>query len=388
MHVSNLTLTNFRNYGSLSLSLGAGISCFQGLNGQGKSNLLEAIYLLSIGKSLRTNRDRDLLPRGLQAGGGYMQVAGVFQSGAITLKAQVDMQLAGSQQGQGQKMKKSLHINGERVKALDFIGCVKMVLFEVGDVEIVLGAPAMRRRYLDIMITQMDRGYLKTLQRYNKVVFNRNRLLRGLKQRRTSADELDYWDERLVLEGQQVVAKRLAVLQALSGRVGRIYAELTGGKQIRLTYHSGLEYAWDAPNLHTMAQATLEAGLKRYRTAEIARPHTLIGPHRDDVLIRVGGVAAADLSRGEARLVTLALKLGEAEQVASETGQKPLIALDDAFSELDLPKRQILLRTLEQYEQILLTSAEVDDAPQGYATLQSGNNFWVANGAITAQKMG
>lgn len=309
-----------------------------------------------------------------------MQVAGVFLDNAASLKAQVDMALTINANRQ-ESFRKSLHINGSKVKAAEFIGNVKMVLFEVGDVNIILGSPAARRRYLDIMITQTDRGYLKTLQRYQKVVFNRNRLLRGIKEKRTRMNELEYWDQRLVFEGHQVVAKRLEMLVALQSNVEQIHAELSAGEQLKLSYDSELSYAYTESNNSKMVQAALEAGLKQKRREELVRGYSVVGPHRDDVRICVDDIPAKEMSRGEARLVTLSLKMGEAEQVAAQSGKKPLVALDDAFSELDMVRRKRLFAMLNQFEQILLTSAEVEHTPNTYATASAP--FWVENGKIT-----
>jgi len=349
----------------------------QGQNGQGKSNLLEAIYMLSIAKSLRSNSDKTILRRDLEDKGGYMQVGGLFIDDAASLKAQLDWAFLGASDANKKTMSvtKALHLNGAKLPPSDFIGKIKMVLFEVGDVSIIFGSPNDRRRYMDILITQTERAYLKNLQRYKRIVHNRNRLLSKLKLKQANAAELEYWNEQFALEGGLVVERRLETLMSLQSKAETIYEQIGGRGKLKIGYGSGLSYGRAKP------QAVIERALGRTRAREIAIGHSLIGPHRDDLRIFVDRMPARDLSRGEARLVTLALKIAEADQIAEVSGKKPIVALDDAFSELDFVRRERLLELLEKHEQILLTSAEVADNPTDAPNIAVSH--WIADGKLT-----
>ena len=232
VYVSHLSLNNFRNYHHLELDIPPGLLTFSGGNAQGKTNLLEAMYLLSIAKAYRANSDREAICRTADEDRDHAQVLGIFQRGQEKVRIMVDMRLEGSVGEGGQPyLRKDIRVNGIRVTASDLVGVVNAVLFDAEDIQLVSGPPATRRRYLDILICQLDRAYLRALQRYQKVVYQRNHLLRLLRERRAQPRELDFWNEAIVQEGAYITLRRHQVVQELRKLVSDLHCELTEAQE-------------------------------------------------------------------------------------------------------------------------------------------------------------
>ncbi len=179
----------------------------QGDNGQGKSNLMEAVYLLSIAKSLRASTDKELVQHQSGHKKPHSQVSATIQRGVNTLKLQIDLMNPSDQSEESQiptarSVHKYIKVNGAPRRTSDMVGLLNAVMFTAEDLELVYGAPSIRRRYLDILISQLDQNYLKTLQRYQRIVYQRNQLLKTLKDGRSKTNELDFWDEKLISEGK------------------------------------------------------------------------------------------------------------------------------------------------------------------------------------------
>ena len=387
MRLSKLNLVNYRNYSSLSLDPQPGINVIRGINGQGKSNLLEAIYMLSIGKSLRTGPERNIIPRRLLKNGGISQIVGLFSDKSGSTKAQVDMELRKSNTGQ-LSLVKYFRLNAEKQRAAEFVGSVKMCFFSVNDVNIVLGGAETRRRYLDILMAQINRADFKNLQHYSRSVSQRNGLLRAQKQRKLSSaelnNELKFWDDRVAREATPIIINRNKVINELLQLAIPIHREL-GGQQLEIVYRPNLlDKLFNPPSGRPQSEVTPEQvrlalmdTFRRMRPAELKRGYTLVGPHRDDFEIRLNGEPAELASRGQARLVAVALKMAEANYIVKAIHNSPVILLDDVFSELDSSKRDALLKMLKDYEQVLITTAEDDGIYSDYT------QFSVVNGVIT-----
>lgn len=373
IYLSKLALTSFRNHALTRVDLGPGLSVFRGENGQGKSNLLEAAYLLAIAKSPRASSDRELVNWDVGSRGGHTQVYGVAREADTTVQAQIDIDVAPpgalSEDGAPLPLKKALRVNGIIRTAAEFVGRLNVVYFEARDLEIVTGGPSERRRFLDILISQMDPQYLKSLQRFGRVVMQRNQLLKRVRDGVSAEDEMEFWDERLSIEGAAIVEKRYRVVSALSRSAVREHAALTGDREdLHITYLPRLTANGEELTVSDVPVVpgerlgqTLREALVRSRGREIAQGMSVIGPHRDDLLLTVNGRQAGPYaSRGQARSIALALKLAEASEVLAYTGRKPVLALDDVLSELDAARRrQVLLRTAG-YEQALLTATEFE----------------------------
>ncbi len=364
-----MNLSGFRNHADTRLELPPGLVVFQGDNGQGKSSLLEAAYLLAIAKSPRASSDRELVNWDVAKAGGHVQVLGVGREGDTTVQAQVDIDVppAGgfTANGGGQAAKKSLRVNGIIRSAADFVGKLNVVYFEANDLQMVYGGPGERRRFLDILISQTDSAYLKSLQRYSRVVMQRNQLLRRVREDAAGEDELEFWDDRLSVEGAAIVEKRRRTVAALRLHVVAEHARLTAAaEQIDITYtpRTGVDTGTGEPPLEGPGLPTdrlaelLSRGLAAVRSREIAQGVSLIGPHRDDLAVTLDGRAAETYaSRGQARSIALSMKLAEAEIVRAAAGRAPVLALDDVLSELDGTRRRLVLDRTASHEQTLLT---------------------------------
>ena len=186
IHLSRLSLTGFRNHTNTDLELRPGLTLFQGNNGEGKSNLLEAAYMLAIAKSSRASNDRELVNWSVAESGGHMQVLGVGRDGDTTIQAQIDVDVTAAAASASAGFRKGLRVNGIKRSATDFVGSLNVVFFEADDLEIIHGSPGRRRRYLDILIAQSDPAYLKSLQRYGQVVSQRHQLLRRIREEQES----------------------------------------------------------------------------------------------------------------------------------------------------------------------------------------------------------
>ena len=354
----------------MELSLGQGMVLVSGANGQGKSNLLESVYLLAIAKSPRAASDRELMRRQHPDVATHTRVAARLVRGAESLRVQIDLARlpplaaahAGVPTGTADEgpLQKRYRVNGVDRRASEMVGQLNAVLFTASDLEFVYGPPSVRRRYLDILISQLDRGYLRSLQRYQNIVRQRNRLLRMVRIGSSRPDELDFWNQQLVLEGQRVTQGRGSAVQNLSRLARPAHEELSGGAEsLDLVYRPNVD-AGDDESAEAFADAfrrVIEERLDR----EIAQGVTLAGPHRDDVLVLAGGASAASYaSRGQVRTAALAIKLAEAAHIADRRGQQPVLLLDDVLSELDASRRAHVLSAISNYEQCIISTADPD----------------------------
>lgn len=376
------------------LELGPGLSVFAGANGQGKSNLLEAAYLLAIAKSTRASVDRELVHWEIGEKGGHTQVLGVGREADVATQAQLDIDVAPPAgplaTGNGMPFRKSLRVNGVIRTAAEFVGRLNVVFFEAADLQLVLGGPADKRRFLDILISQTDPLYLKAIQRYSRVLMQRNQLLRRLREDQAGEDELQFWDDRLAIEGAAIVDRRRQTVGELISYATEAHEGLAGeGEHLGIEYRPRLTAESDGDPLSEYGampadrlSALISESLQRVRGREIAQGVTVIGPHRDDVLLTLNGQPAdAFASRGQARSIALSLKLAEAATESASTGRKPVMALDDVLSELDPGRRRLVLEQVSKYEQVLLTATEFEMVDREY--LGKANRYVVRAGKVS-----
>ena len=361
---------------------------FQGQNGHGKSNLLEAAYMLAIAKSARSSHERELVNWSLAETGGHMQILGVGREADTTVQAQIDVDITASSTPNGNPgFRKGLRVNGIKRSAIDFVGNLNIVFFEADDLEIIHGSPGRRRRYLDILISQSDTAYLKSLQRYTQVVTQRNQLLRRVREGLSEENELEFWDERLAYEGARVTDSRRRAVDGLNDHGVPAHRDLTDGDKLELEYRPRITAASDdRPKIGEMNAEMIEEVMKKtlptIRRREIAQGVTVIGPHRDDLEIRLNDNPAGNFaSRGQSRTIALSLKLAEAVFVKQSTGRTPVLALDDILSELDPQRRRLVLEAATKHEQVLLTSTEPGIVPEDY--LETADIYTVMNGRVT-----
>ena len=372
-YLSHLRLTNFRNLVELDLELSPGVSVYFGPNAQGKTTLLEAVYLLSIARSFRAENEREVVNFAAAQSGGQALVDGTVERDDQRLRVIVGYQVseATALDNKGSKsnnvlaynVRKDIRVNRLRRTAAELVGTVNAVLFSALDIDLVQGPPSGRRRFLDILLSQADTRYLKGLQRYNRVVQQRNQLLRLLREGRAGADELSFWDEELVREGAWLTWRRYEIMKEVTPSCLRHHTDLSGPtEELTVEYRPSVAIAEDSDGMEDCYRQALAAVAQRER----AQATTVVGPHRDDFSLMIDGIDMGTFaSRGQARTLALTLRLAEAEVLASVRGEGPIVLLDDALSEIDSFRRNRVLEKTSHYQQVLITTTDLEQV-SGY----------------------
>jgi DNA replication and repair protein RecF len=366
MRLTHLTLHNFRNYVRLDFDVPSGVTVLLGDNAQGKTNLLEAIYYLATTRSPHAGADSELVNwlAAEQEPLPYTRLVGRMVRGASESTIEITL----TQQANSEtRYRKQIRLNGVAKRAMDVLGQLNVVLFLPEDITLVSGSPSLRRRYLDATLCQIQPDYCRMLSRYNQVVTQRNALLRDLRERGGDPGQLAFWDERLVEHGAYLASHRWEALLALDQLAHGVHGKLTdGGEQLHLRYVPSVET--DGPAGTDTVGAAFRAQLRALRQREIASGMTLVGPHRDEVRFVVNDVDAGIYgSRGQQRTAALALKLAEVDLMRRETGQQPVLLLDDVLSELDEHRRRFLVHALEDgVEQVIITTTDVRILPEQF----------------------
>ena len=387
-YLSHLTLTNFRNFVELDLELPPGVVVFSGPNAQGKTSLLEAVYLLAIARSFRAENEREVVNFKAAASGGQGLVGGTIEKKDDRLQVYVGYQCSqapamdnipshGFSLG-NLSVRKQIRVDRVRHTATELVGLVNAVLFTAGDINLVQGPPAGRRRFLDVLISQADHLYLKGLQRYQKVVQQRNQLLRMLQDGRAGSDELAFWDAELVREGAWITWRRHEVMKDLAQACAEHHVQLTGPEEdFALAYQPSVPVDDSLSGTEEQFRQSLAAMASRER----ATASTVVGPHRDDFGLLINEVDMGTFaSRGQARSLALALRLGEASYLNSVRREGPIILLDDVLSEMDAARRHRVLEKAAQYQQTIITTTDVEPMQDFFGPAAS--YFRVANGGV------
>ncbi len=383
MYINSLKLTNFRNYSQVDLLLDKGLNLFVGENAQGKSNLLEAIYLLSTLRSSRASSDSDLVCRDvLESEFPVARLETEVQRAAGRLSLEVAVV---GRSGEKKRAGKRVRVNGLAKRTSDAVGQLAAVLFTTLDIEIVAGPPILRRRYLDMMSSQVDRGYLRAMQRYQRVLQQRNGLLKRIQAHDASPSELGFWDQELSHAGGIIMKGRSDALGLLvpyaCEQMGKLSDEV---ETIALAYKPALRDVFEDPLPIEEAEWTnrMLQALEDGRSKEIGAGVTLYGPHRDDVEVLIDGLpAAAFASRAQLRTAVLSLRFAEAAYIQACLGDEPVVLLDDVLSELDEQRRRGVLDTFEGFQQVVLTTADPDRVRDVLKT--ATGRFVVSGGAIS-----
>ncbi len=368
MYLESLALTGFRNYVSLNLPLGPGTFILWGDNAQGKSNILEAVYMLATTKSTRASNERELINWGamddpLPAA----RIDGQLTRGGETTRLDVGLVAERGETGVEEEsnfsLRKQTRVNGVPRRASDVVGTLNAVLFDPQDVDLVTGSPSVRRRYLDVTISQMNRQYLKALQRYTRILTQRNHLLRAIREGKSQSGHLRVWDQPLTEEAAFIHLSRRHMIEEMASLGSNIYGELTGGDEtFSLNYVPNPKElsdirVEDVEEVRAVMQARLSANMDR----EIGQGVTVVGPHRDDVQFEIEGRDTALYgSRGQQRTVVATLKLAEVSLLVDKTGEDPILLLDDILSELDETRRRRVMKTALASQQTILTTTDLD----------------------------
>ena len=335
MVIKNLTLNNFRNYEAETFAFSDGLTVLTGRNAQGKTNCAEAVFYLCTGASLRIRHDRQLIRRGETCA--RISARAETRFGSVTLEAAVF------------ENKRELYLNGNRLtRAADFVGNMNSVFFSPGELRLIQDGPDERRRFLNLSISQTSREYCTALARYQRILDQRNNLL---KERDFSLviETLPVWDEQLAVYAARIVRHRRRYLKQLSPLARDAHAYLTDGAE-KLSLEMEGEYPEEEGEI---AQKLLEQ-FSAARERDIRLGFTSVGPHRDDIKIAIDGADARGYSsQGQARTAALSLKLAETEIFRALAGEPPVLILDDVMSELDLPRRKKLLGRVKDIQCIL-----------------------------------
>ena len=373
MDLTRLILSDFRSYAGAELRPERGLTLVSAPNGTGKTNLLEAIHVAITGRSHRATLDADLV----RHGAGFARVVLELAGGTSAGGALIELVLPGAEPPAG--IKKRLTVNGVPRRTSSLAEVARSVLFRPEEMLLLVGSPGERRRFLDGIVAQRDRRAARDLVEVARVLSQRNALLRAIRAEEAPLDSLVFWDEQLALVGARVMRARLAVLEELRGRIGALHDAVAApgerGASVELVYVDALKEAW--PERAAAADrlpddeelmAAYRRRIREARQKEAWNGVSLVGPQRDDLRAELGGRdVAVHARRGQQRTIILAMKLGETDLLGTD-GPRPIVLLDDVFSELDPDRAERLSGLLTARGQVIVTTADPAPARPDLAT--------------------
>ncbi len=340
MKIRSLKLKNFRNYDLLNLDFDSETNIFYGNNAQGKTNILEAVYMTGTTKSHRGTKDKDLI----QFEKDESHIEAIVEKHGIDYRIDLHLKRNGP---------KGIAINKMPIrKASELFGIVNFVFFSPEDLNIIKNGPAERRRFIDLELSQLDRVYLSNLTSYNRIINQRNHLLKEIEfdNQKKLSDTLEVWELQLVQYGNQIIERRKQFVKEVNIIISSIHKKLTGGREeLRVIYEP------------SNGNISLEQALKKNREKDLMIKSTSVGPHRDDICIMAGNMDIRRFgSQGQQRTAALSLKLSEIELVKKSIHDTPVLLLDDVLSELDKHRQDYLLDSIDGV-QTLITCTGVED---------------------------
>ena len=354
MLLRRLQLRNHRNYAHLDLTPGPGVNVFIGDNGQGKTNLLEAVAMLALSASPRTRRDGEVVGPIAAA----TRIEAEVESGGTVIEVAIALTM------DGDRARRVIEVDGVRRRAFDLPGHFRVTLFWPDDLGLIKAGPELRRRFLNQMLVQVEPGYARALAGLKRVLEQRNSLLKKMGGGEGGGDVLEAWDQELVRIGGEVSTARARAVRELQPEAERCHSEISGGERLEIEYLGPPQ--------------DLAEAVHNSHAEDIKRGSTSVGPHRDDVRIALRGrEARAYGSQGQQRTAVVSLKLAEANVVAARTGERPVLLLDDVLSELDGDRRSALLARVAGAGQVIITSVEAGPFPP---ELISSARVWTVTG--------
>lgn len=368
MKVNNLKLIGYRNYKELQLDFGENINIFIGKNAQGKTNILESVCYASCGSSYRSNNDSELIM--WNKDGSLIEIG--FQRLGVDNNLSFRLQRGKTRQ---------IFYNGVRIKHKDLIGVLNVVLFSPEDLFLIKGAPANRRRFLDMEISQASPAYFNDLSKYNRLLLQRNSQLKAIREKHIKKSMLEMWDQQLVDYASRIFKKRLEAIKKFNMLANLMQRRISGNEEsLSINYQvKGNELPVD--KLEERYKMWYNNVLCDLTDEDIFRGSTSVGPHRDDISISVNGIDLKSFgSQGQQRTGVLSLKLSELEFIRSETGEYPILLLDDVMSELDESRRSQLLSFINrEHIQTIITATDEAYFPKG----KGGKYYQVERGVVT-----
>ncbi len=371
MYFQSISLAQFRNYDSLQLEFSPAGNVFFASNGQGKTNLLEAIYCLCVGKSARSGRDVELVKQQCN----FYRLLGVcYRENGSRLGVELTYE---------KPNRKSLKINGQSRKVVsELIGKLSVVSFSPGDIAITSAGPQYRRRFLDIALSQTRRIYLLNLQEYQRILEQRNSILKKIRtetcNKKYLQDQLTIWNHQLATVGSQLVLYRLKAVEFFNKIAHRIHKRISESAEDLYCKYS-ISFSYD--NLDHLVDHFYQA-LTSSQARDEVRGFTTIGPHRDDLHFTLNELDLRTYgSQGQHRTACISLRIAEAEWIASEIEEKPILLLDEVFAELDLHRTNQLMNLFQGYGQVFIVTAREEDlskCPKSFA------RFHIKNGKVSS----
>jgi len=349
LQIKALSLNNFRNYIKLELKFNSNLVVFFGRNAQGKTNILESIFLSCTGRSHRTPKDRELIFWDKDEAS--VKILYSKEEGDSLIEIFLDS-----------KERKKIHINGVPAQRLgELMGHLNSVLFSPEDLKLVKGGPGERRRFIDMEISQIKPRYFYSLQQHNRILKQRNNLLKEIQQNSSLRKTLPIWNEQLAKVSAYIMLQRKFFIDSIYNISKRIHKEISAnGEELEVWYKPSISF--DTDNLDEIAEILLEV-LQKNEENDIKRGITERGCHRDDMLININGIDVKTFgSQGQQRTTVLSLKLSEIELMYKETGEYPILLLDDVMSELDNFRQKMLLSYLDKV-QTFITTTELMNLP-------------------------
>ena len=366
MHIYSLRLKDYRNYSELKLIFDPNINIFLGANAQGKTNIVEAVYYASLGRSHRTHTDTDLIRWDCPQA--FVQL----RFTRLGVENSLDFQFS-------RDKRRKIFLNEHPIRPKELVGSLNTVLFSPEDLFLIKGAPALRRRFLDGEISQASPAYYHELSKYGKIITQRNNLLKKIRERKAGVDMLELWDVQLVESAVKITQKRLEAVKKLNMLANLMQRRISGNlENLSIAYEI---HGAAGDNVTSDLVSWYNKELASHREIDILRGSTGRGPHLDDIILTVNGINLRSFgSQGQQRTGVLSLKLAELEFLRSETGEYPVLLLDDVMSELDASRRSQLLDFIRR-ERIQTMITATDSAY--FPTERMGTYYQVEAGKIT-----
>ncbi len=368
MRLNHLHVTDYRNLHAVDLDFPRDVSLIIGNNAHGKSNLLEAVYLLATMRSTRAEFDAQLIRR--DAMDDVLPAARVVgEVSTADGPFKIEVTVVARPGKAGPIATKTVKLNGVSKRLSDATGRLVAVLFTAEDLDMVAGSPSLRRRYLDMTLMQVTSRYSAARSRFERVLTQRNSLLKRIREDAATADELEFWDEQLAADGAAILHSRAAAVSQMATLASEAHAGLAPGERLEVTYQPRLE---PAQELASMSEDEVKEAYARELKSGIGRDTaagmTLQGPHRDDLALRLDDLPVAGFaSRAQQRTVALSLRLAETRFLRDHRGEWPVLLLDDILSEMDAARRRSVLASLGQIEQMMVTGTDLDHFPEEFA---------------------
>ena len=340
MYIEKIRLQNFRNYENLEIDLNKNINIIYGENAQGKTNIIESIFLCAFGKSFRTSKEKEMIKFNEEKS----LVEAFYQKKDRDGKIKIEL-----------GNKKQISLNGIKIKKLsELLGNINIVIFTPEDINILRDGPVKRRRFLDMMIGQLRPNYVYNLNMYTKTIEQRNNYLRQIKEENKPEEMLEIWDEKLAEYGEKVYIYRKEFIEKIYNKINEIHGNITDNKETLK-----IEFISNCDNKEKYLKL-----LKERRKLDIIKGFTTKGIHRDDFVIYINGKEVNIYgSQGQNRTVVLSLKIAELNVIYEEIGEYPILLLDDFMSELDEVRRKNFLNNIKN-TQVILTCTEKIDLPE------------------------